>query len=97
MTEVAEKEEVCRACGGTREEHANSMHAFTLVSGELLTKKEMDEKASKNQVVRVAGSLPPPSMGAGGPVLDRLMSTLLDKGLIDTQEALYILLGRSPK
>ena len=97
MTDTVADVEVCRACGGTREEHANSMHAFTLVSGELLTKRQMDEKLTKGQGIRVASPPPIPHMETSGPVMDRLMSTLLDKGLIDTQEALYILLGRSPK
>lgn len=88
----------CRICGGQREEHGPGLtqHAFTLNDGELVTLEEKRKQATPGmgqpQVVRLSGGT-----HTEGGAINKLIEVLMEKGLLDVPEALYIVgIGTKP-
>lgn len=82
----------CAICGGSEEEHTpDRQHAFTTTPGELKTPAQVqkEKEGARSGMVMVAH--PPPK-----DIAERLVILLLDKGLITSEEALYVSLGRRP-
>ena len=83
-------EDKCAACGGKREDHGpeKSRHVFTQNAGELKTHEQLAKEQQQGR--RIMTSMPMPSHPT---VTDRLIEVMLGKGLIDRDEALYIVAG----
>lgn len=82
----------CAACGGKEEDHGpgKSQHVFTEVAGELKTHEQVAKEKQRNSARVVQMPMPMPSHPT---VTDRLIEVMLTKGLIDRDEALYIVAG----
>lgn len=90
---------VCTVCGGAKKEHFDSdgnptrIHVYTEVEGDLATKQQK-EGMRISQPSPVAGMMM--NMGANPVSLGRLVEILMERGLILSDEALYIA-GMGPK
>lgn len=91
--------EICKACGGKRSEHTGSTrHMFTEEEGVLVTpaqarQAQMRAQSPQPQVIQLPGGSP------GHPTMtDRLIQVMLQKNLINKDEALFILgVGPEPQ
>lgn len=72
----------CTVCGGPKSEHEGRIHAFTNIGGVLVTQAEVRKAQEKNKPLVVAA---PQSL-----VLNRLVETLSNKGVLETEDLLYI-------
>lgn len=90
----AEVVERCAICFGTRDEHGPGLtqHAFTDREGDLVTPLEMAKR--QPQPPRLI-QLPGGTHNEGG-AINRLIETLMNKGLLSVEEALYVV-GVGPK
>lgn len=90
MTEgtIAGVEPLCSICGGTRAEHEGRVHAFTEQPGQLETQAQQ-----KKRQEALAGSGPLAIKVPGGSdnlMVTRLIEVLLEKGVLNAPDALYI-------
>lgn len=89
------REGVCNICGGNRSEHgpdSGRVHAYTEREGELKSQAQADQEAMKRTFVQL-----PANVGSHPTVTDRMVEVMLRKGLIDREDALYILVGIQPE
>jgi hypothetical protein len=94
-TEVEPK---CAVCHGRKSEHFDdegrpkTQHAFTELEGDLVTHQQNAKRQPKSPTVI---QLPGGTQNEGG-AINRLIETLLNKGALTTDEALYVC-GIGPK
>lgn len=85
----------CAVCKGAPEDHGpqKTRHAYTEVPGQVMTHEAAEKAKSKNNGSGVQLVAIPPQQ-SHSTMLDRLVETLLLKGLIDSHDAVYIMLGK---
>lgn len=91
---MAETNPLCAICGGKKSEHQGRVHAFTEKQGELLTQQSVDQQAAREKMQQMRPT--PGSMMVIPPhptQVDRLTETLLEKGILDRDDVLYIAMG----
>lgn len=81
----------CTVCGGEKKDHfdaegkAITRHVYTVIEGALETQAQRQQRLQPHQV------MPPLAAIGGNPMsLGRLVELLLERGVIDTPDALYV-------
>lgn len=79
---------LCSVCKGEKKDHGEgkSIHAYTTQGGFLATHAQAQKQNQQPQVLRV----PMPQAPLHPTQVDRLVETLLDKGVLTREDALYI-------
>lgn len=87
-------EPICSICRGKKSEHGpDTIHVFTQIDGDLMSK---DEKAKAATVSNQSHPMRLQVPGAD-PMITRLLEVLMDKGLFNTHEVLYVVgVGAKP-
>jgi hypothetical protein len=82
----------CTICGGSKAEHENSIHAYSEKWGDLATPEQRRQGQQQPMMVKLPGAQ---TNEAGA--IGRLVEVLLEKGLLNTGEALYVAgMGEKP-
>ena len=82
----------CAICKGAPEDHGvgKSQHVYTETPGHILTHEQAAKQQKSDDSGFKVATMPQP---ANTTMMDRLVETLLIRGLIDAEDAVYIMLG----